>query len=60
MLRGAPLPLLPLPVGAVGGKRARLDDFNPVEDVEAALQQYGSVRDELGPTERMSAISSCM
>ena len=34
MLRGAPLPLLPLPVGAVGGKRPRLDDFNPVEDEE--------------------------
>ena len=57
MLRGAPLPLLPLPVGAVGGKRPRLDDFNPVEDPEDALQQYGSVRDELGPTERMSAIT---
>ena len=52
------LPLLPLPVGGVAGeKRVRLADFNPAEDVEAALQQFGSVRDDLSPVERQSALA---
>ena len=51
------LPLIPLPVGVAGEKRVRHADFNPAEDVEAALQQFGSVRDDLSPVERQSALA---